>query len=134
MTQRPTLGGEPAPSTIDADDLVARIEGLSRDQLDELPFGTIRLDAEGRVIYLSKCEATLAGLGERRTVGRHFFTDLAPCMGTPAFLRRLEQARTAGTLDIRFEQVGDFDDAQRELRVRVRSASSDGLWVFIERR
>jgi hypothetical protein len=58
---------------------------------------------------------------------------MAPCLGNPDFLRRIEQARQAGTLDIMFEQVGDFDDAERVLRVRVKSASGGGLWLFVQR-
>ena len=118
---------------IDDENLVLRVEQLPRAALDALPFGTIRLDAAGRVTYLSQTEAKQSGLGDRSAIGRTFFTELAPCMGAPDFLRRIEHAEASGTLDITFEQVGDFDDAERELRVRVKSASGDGFWVFIER-
>lgn len=114
-------------------DLRARAEQLPPEALDALPFGVIRLDATGKVTFYSKTEARQSGFGERVAIGRDFFTQMAPCLGTPEFLRRIEDARTAGTLDILFEQVGDFDDAERELRVRVQSASGGGLWVFLER-
>lgn len=48
-------------------------------------------------------------------------------------MRRIDEARRAGTLDIAFEQIGDFDDADRELHVRVISASSGGVWGFLQR-
>jgi photoactive yellow protein len=113
--------------------LLARVEKLSHEALDALPFGVVRLDAAGRVLFFSRTEARQSGFGDRNAIGRNFFSELAPCMSSPAFLQRLEQARAAGTLDISFEQVGDFDDAQRELRVRVISASAGGLWLFIQR-
>jgi len=124
---------EAALLEIDGEQLGTRVERLSREECDALPFGVIRLDAAGRVAYLSKTEARLSGFGDRNAIGRAFFTELAPCMGTPDFRRRIEHANALGTLDIRFEQVGDFDDVERELRVRVKSASGGGLWVFIER-
>ena len=113
--------------------LRARIEQLSPEELDALPFGVIRLDEAGTVTFYSKTEARQSGFGERKAIGQDFFTQLAPCLGTPEFLRRIERARREGTLDVMFEQIGDFDDAQRELRVRVQSATGGGVWVFLQR-
>lgn len=130
--KRPTAGAAPA-ARIDDETLPARIERLSREEIDALPFGVIRLDADGIVTFYSKTEAEQSGFGDRRAIGRHFFTQLAPCLGTPERLQRIEQARRDGTLDIEFEQIGDFDDAERELRLRVVSATGGGAWVFLQR-
>ena len=113
--------------------LVEMVEQLPENELDGLPFGVIRLDAEGRVMYLSRTEARQSGLGDRLVTGLRFFTELAPCMWTPAFQRQFDEAAAAGTLDLAFEQVGDFDDPARLLRVRARSATGGGLWLFVER-
>jgi photoactive yellow protein len=120
-------------SSVTDEGLVASVERLTPDALDKLPFGVVRLDEAGNVTYYSKTEAEQSGYGDRRAIGRDFFTQMAPCLGTPELLHRIEQARRAGTLDILFEQVGDFDDPERELRVRVLSATGGGLWVFLER-
>ena len=118
---------------IEDDTLPARIERLSTQQIDALPFGVVRLDAEDIVTFYSRTEAEQSGFLDRGAIGRNFFTQLAPCLGTPDRLRRIDEARRAGTLDIAFEQIGDFDDADRELHVRVLSASSGGVWVLIQR-
>ena len=124
----------PEPSMgLDDERLPERVEQLSLHALDALPFGVVRLDSTGKVTYFSKTEAEQSGFGDRRAIGRDFFTQMAPCLGTPEFSSRIAEARRAGTLDITFEQVGDFDDADRELRVRVRSATGGGLWVFLQR-
>jgi photoactive yellow protein len=118
---------------IDDDTLPARIERLSTQQLDALPFGVVRLDADGIVTFYSRTEAEQSGFRDRRAIGRNFFTQIAPCLSTPERVRRIDEARRAGTLDIAFEQIGDFEDADRELRVRVLSASGGGVWVLLER-
>ena len=118
---------------IDESDLGARVEQLSWEAIDELAFGVIRLDASGKIVYLSRVEARESGYGDRPAIGRDFFSEVAPCLGTPEFMRRLDQAQARGSLDITFDQVGDFGDPERELHVRVRSATSGGLWIFIER-
>ena len=38
-----------------------------------------------------------------------------------------------GTLDLEFTHIGDFEDRERELAVRVQSASHGGYWVFMRR-
>jgi photoactive yellow protein len=124
---------ESLPMGVADEALPARAEELSSEELDALPFGVVRLDPAGKVTFYSRTEGEQSGYGVRRAIGLEFFTRMAPCMATPERLRQIDEARRAGTLDILFEQVGDFDDAERELRVRLVSASDAGLWLFIER-
>ena len=119
--------------TFDTPDLAHQIEKLDGATVDALPFGTIRLDAKGVVVFFSKTEREASGYGDRPTVGKIFFTDIAPCMAHEGFRGRLEAARARGTLDLEFSWMGDFADRQRELRVRVQSASDGGVWIFIQR-
>jgi len=39
----------------------------------------------------------------------------------------------AGPVDLEFGWPGDFGDPKRELRIRVQSSRSGGVWMFIER-
>lgn len=112
--------------------LRAELEKRTSAALDELAFGVIRLSADDAVVYFSRTEAKLSGY-RGDAIGVSFFTELAPCMGGRDFLARVEQARRAGTLDVTFEQVGDYDDAERELLVRMVSASDGGLWICLTR-
>ena len=123
------------PTTLDFDtpDLARRIEQLADDDIDRLPFGVIGLDPHDVVRVYSKTEAELSGRKKRPTHGKSFFTDVAPCMNTPFFKGRIDAARAAGTLDIRFTFVGDFADRNRELTVRIQSASDGGVWIFHHR-
>ncbi len=120
-------------TTFEARDIVASVERLSPAELDALPFGVIKLEASGKVSLFSRTEAEQSGYGERPAIGKHFFTDLAPCMGSPEFLARVEQAHAERTLDVLFEHVGDFEDRARVLRVRIKAASDGGSWIFIQR-
>jgi photoactive yellow protein len=113
--------------------LARAIESLTSDELDLLPFGVIGLDPAGVVRVYNKTEARLSGRKARPTQGLSFFTEIAPCMNNDYFKGRIEKARLAGTLDIAFTFVGDFNDRNRELSVRVQSAADGGLWIFHHR-
>ncbi len=113
--------------------LAEAIEALTGDEIDRLPFGVIGLDAQGVVRLFNKTEANLSGYGERPTHGKIFFTDIAPCMNNSHFKGRIEKARAAGTLNISFTFIGDFEDSDRELSIRVQSAKDGGIWIAIRR-
>jgi photoactive yellow protein len=110
--------------------LAQAIERLPEAAIHELPFGAIRLDPAGRVTFFSEAEARLSGYGPRPAKGGHFFTEIAPCLEKAGLPKLIEQARASGQLDIEFEQVGDFDDANKDVRYRVQSASDGGVWLF----
>jgi len=110
--------------------LARAVEQLTPDQIDDLPFGVIRLDASGVVTLFNRTEAVESGYKSRPSLGHDFFLEVAPCMGQPEFRGRIEQARQHGQVDIEFGWVGDFSDINRAFQVRIQSASDGGLWIF----
>ncbi len=115
----------------DAPDLAARAERASLFDLDHLPFGVIRLDRDGTVRFYNSTEARLSGYGEI-PLGENLFA-ISKCLGSDAFRGRIERAMEQGPVDLEIGWPGDFGDPQRELRIRVQSSRSGGLWLFIER-
>jgi photoactive yellow protein len=114
-------------------DLAKQIEKLPVGELDQLPYGVIKLDADGVTRVFNATEARMSGFKSRPALGLEFFLKVAPCMGTPEFRGRIEQARQTGNIDIEMGWVGDFDDMDREMQVRIQSASDNGIWIFIYR-
>jgi PAS domain-containing protein len=57
----------------------AALGRLTPEALDGLPYGLITLDALGRVVHYNDTESRLAGLAPGQVIGRHFFTEVAPC-------------------------------------------------------
>lgn len=115
----------------DAPDLAARIEQSSQCELDALPFGVILLDREGTVLFYSATEARLSGYGNA-PLGQNLFA-ISPCLGSDDFRGRLRRAMEDGPIDLELGWAGDFNDPQRELRIRVQSSRNGGMWMFIER-
>ena len=75
--------------------LAEAVEKLSSEQVNALPFGAIRLDADGRVVSYSDAERRLSGYA-KEVFGRSFFVDIAPCMNNSKFRGRIEKARGGG--------------------------------------
>jgi photoactive yellow protein len=111
-------------------DLAKAVEALDKPAIDQLPFGVIKLDGAGEVTLFNATEARDSGYGDRPSVGQDFFLKVAPCMSVPEFLGRIEQAKHLGAVDIELGWIGDFNDRDREMQVRVQSAADGGLWIF----
>lgn len=114
-------------------DLGRAVEALSPEEIDNLSYGVVKLDAEGVVRLYNKTEARLSGYKNRQALGLSFFTEVAPCMRNAYFTDRIEKARRLGKLDISFSFTGDFNDQTRELDVRIQSANDGGIWIFHQR-
>ncbi|MFT4979939.1 MAG: photoactive yellow protein [Myxococcota bacterium] len=67
-------------------------EALVHVDIDTLPFGVVEMDGDGRVIRYSRFESELSGLEVARVMGRHFFSEVGPCMNNFMVAQKLEGA------------------------------------------
>lgn len=51
----------------------------TEEDLKRAPFGVVRMEPSGRVTLYNDAEQRLSGLSERQTLGKNFFSDVAPC-------------------------------------------------------
>ncbi len=72
---------------------VAQIDAAAADQL---PFGFIRLDPEGRVIAYNTQESALSGLPPQGVLGNNFFRSIAPCTCVDEFEGTLQRMISTG--------------------------------------
>ena len=114
-------------------DLAQKLEDLLDAERHALSFGVIKLDGNGVVTFFSATEARQSGYKKLPAIGLDFFLTIAPCMAAPEFKGRVEEARKAGAVDIEIGWVGDFEDPDREMIVRIQSAKDGGLWICLNR-
>ena len=86
-----------------------RLNALTDEELDALPFGVIALDSEGRIARYNMAEARFARLDRGQVVGRSFFGEVARCTATPEFQGRFDKLTSDATAtSVRFEYVFAF--------------------------
>jgi photoactive yellow protein len=116
---------------IDSPNVVEQLEKLNEQELDNLPFGVIRIDNGGQVLFYSKTEARLSGYGEIPT-GCNIF-ELSSCLGSDDFKGRITRAAEEGPVNLDIGWSGDFASPKRDLLFRIRSSNPDNIWILVER-
>ncbi|MGF1604736.1 MAG: ATP-binding protein [Rhodothalassiaceae bacterium] len=107
------------------------LDGCTEADLNRLPIGVIKLDAEGRVLFYNEAEAKLACRDVDCVIGRNFFTEVAPCARVPAFQGRFQAGVSAGALNEQFLFNFDFDMRPVKVSVQLRDAGTPGeYWVL----
>lgn len=77
--------------------------GAGDDELDAAPFGIIGLADDHRAVSYNRAESELSGLSTERVLGRHFFTEVAPCTNNYMVAQRFEtEAELDATIDYVF--------------------------------
>lgn len=108
------------------------IDRMSAEELDELPFGAIRLDRDGTILKYNMTESKLTGRDPKRVIGRNFFTDVAPCTNVQEFAGRFREGVAKGDMHVIFPYRFDFEMAPRDVTVTLfYSQQTETAWVFV---
>jgi photoactive yellow protein len=106
----------------DGIDLAEVLPRIPRRGRDRMTFGIIELDYDGIVRAYNMGEAKISGRDPKDMIGRHFFTDIAPCTQTPEFYGRFKAGIRSGNLNARFDYV--FNHQMDPTAVRVTMITS----------
>ena len=108
------------------------ITRMSEQQLDELPFGAIKLDPNGTVLTYNLRESQLTGRKKENVIGKNFFTEVAPCTNVQAFAGRFREGIAKKEMHAIFPYRFDFKMAPRDVSVTLfYSRETDSAWVFV---
>ena len=115
-------------------DVVKAIGKMDSKGLDQLAFGAIKLDADGRVLSYNAAEGAITGRDPKDVIGKNFFKDVAPCTSTPEFLGKFQAGVKADNLNVLFEYVFDYNMKPTKVKVHMKRAINGGsYWIFVKR-
>ena len=107
---------------------------MSSKQIDNLAFGAIELDADGKVLKFNAMEGSLTGRDPRAVIGKNFFRDVAPCTSTPAFEGVFREGVAKDDLNTMIEYLFDYQMTPTKVKVHMKRAINGGsYWIFVKR-
>jgi photoactive yellow protein len=109
-----------------------QIRNLSESELEQLPFGAIELDTAGRILRYNGYESRLSGVHKDRALGKHFFTELAPCTNVKEFYGRFQEGVARKRLHEKFRYHFSFKHHPVDVTVTLfYSDLTRSIWVFV---
>lgn len=114
------------------DTILSAADGMHPDELDRLPYGMIQLSLTGHILKFNAVESRLASLDQQAQIGKHFFTEVAPCTKVQAFYGRFRDGVLHEALDTSFSFHFAFKQFPRDVTVRLfYSKRTRTVWVMI---
>jgi photoactive yellow protein len=110
------------------------MNNLSNVDLDALPFGAIKLDSAGTILFYNKAEGALAGRDPLDVCGRNFFTEVAPCTNVLDFAGLYRKGVEQGELIEKFNYRFDFKMEPILVSITLMySAVQQAGWVLVRK-
>ena len=108
---------------------------ISPEEVDDLMYGAVELDAQGVILRYNQAESEITGKKPEDVIGRNFFYDVAPCTQSDAFSGRFFEGVKTGELNATFEYVFDHEMAPVKVRIiMIKSVTEETYWLLIKRK
>ena len=105
--------------------LLDALESVPVDRIDDVGFGLIVMDRDGRVTGYNQAESQLSGLPVDEVTGRNFFVEVGPCTNNYLIAQRFhdaaggEAAPDGGDLDEQLDYVFTYRMSPTPVRLRL---------------
>lgn len=110
-----------------------RIDSLPEAEFDALPFGAIKLDADGQVLKYNLYESRLAERDPQEVIGKNFFTEVAPCTNVQEFAGRYREGMAAGKLNTTFPYRFLFPRKVVDVEITlILGPGGENAWFFVK--
>lgn len=120
--------------TLKPEDLDNVLSRMDPKEIDQLAFGAIQLDADGKILYYNAAEGQITGRKPQEVIGKNFFREVAPCTNNPKFHGVFRTGVAAKNLDTMFEYVFDYKMTPTKVRVHLKTAvNGNSYWVIVRR-
>ena len=120
-------------SVMDAE--TAILPGLSREELDDLSFGVVKMDDSGTILMYNRYESELASVSPATAEGKNFFTQVAPCTNNRLVYGRFKEGIAAGEMDISLSYTLTYKMRPTNVRMRLyRDRATRTNWLLVQKR
>lgn len=115
-------------------DLQNALANISDEEVNDLVYGAVELDAEGVILSYNRAESELTGRKPEDVIGRNFFEEVAPCTRSNEFSGRFFKGVETGDFNAVFEYVFDHEMTPTKVRIiMVKSIDRQTYWLLIKR-
>lgn len=128
-------GRSMAKSSFVTEDTIARLPKLSPEELDQLSFGCVQVDEQGKILQFNRYESELSGLAPSSVIGKNYFTQVAPCTNNDIFYGTFKKGVQERDLNSLFLYTFTYKMAPTNVKVHLyRDNASQTNWIMVQKR
>ncbi|SMF00422.1 PAS domain-containing protein [Pseudobacteriovorax antillogorgiicola] len=115
--------------------VMSSLPQMDQATADGLDFGLVEVDDQGVIKIYNQYECQLAGIQPGTTIGKNFFTDVAPCTNNKLFLGRFKNGVQANSLEVAFNYTFTYKMRPTAVAIAMyREPASNRNFVFVKKR
>jgi photoactive yellow protein len=133
-SQHELRANEGQAMTFDIAAIGEKLRLASEAQLDAAPFGIVRVDDEGRVLFYNRYESELAGVAPEDALGQNFFMRLAPCSNNRLFYGRFKEGVRRDELQASFSYTFTYKMKPTLVDVHLYRDEASNNWILVRKR
>ena len=116
-------------------ELLAKLPAMSREEIDALNFGVIKVNNAGVVEVYNRYESELACVPPAKAEGRNFFTQIAPCTNNRLILGRFKEGVLSGEMDATIPYTFTYKMRPTNVNIHLyRDSATETNWVLVQKR
>lgn len=115
------------------DNLGEKLRHASDEQLDNAPFGIIKVDDEGVIEFFNQYESDLSGMDPEEVTGRNFFTQVAPCTNNRLFRGRFKKGVRRGELEETFSYTYTYKMRPTLVDIFLYRDEAGNNWITVQK-
>jgi len=111
------------------------LSSMSREELNALDFGVVKVDDGGTIHIYNRYESELASVAPSTAEGKNFFTQVAPCTNNRLVYGRFKEGVAADEMDVCLSYTLTYKMRPTNVRMRLyRDQASQTNWVLVQKR
>jgi photoactive yellow protein len=111
------------------------LPSLSRQELDSLDFGVVKVNDAGVIEIYNTYESQLANVSPSTAQGRNFFTQVAPCTNNRLVFGRFKEGVQQDSLDAELSYTLTYKMRPTNVRMRLyRDSSTKTNWILVQKK
>ncbi len=111
-----------------------KLAQMTREQLDNLPYGVIELSEDATILTYNAGEAEISGRKPENVIGKNFFTEVAPCTDVREFHGRFVDLIEHRSVNHEFDFVFPFKPPMTVSITMLYEQEENSVWVIVERK
>lgn len=128
-------GRSMAKSSFVSQEELDRLASYSRNELDSLSYGVIKVDSSGVILIYNRVQSEFAGFTPREVEGKNFFTQLAVCTNNDMFFGTFREGMEKGELNSMFLYTFTYRFAPVNVKVHMfHDTKTNTNWVLVKKR